>query len=481
MVDNEKILEMDPKKNAKIKKALMKTGLFEKASYTPYIGDEYEDAKEKILFIGDCKLPYDKRFLKESKDFPKVNYCTQIISYCSRETTKRKIRDEIKNEMNLDGENERPTFAYPQKIQSFSNLKKISFDSISYCNFVYDRFDRVKKGSIKPNQIPSGEELIDYLRVLKEVFNILNPHKVFFVDNATNEEVNNRKKVSFFDGKNFRDWICGKNIECKNLSGYCENVVEKEISFDTAQEKRDIIKQSEWIICEKNLENIEREIGNVVRKVCSQIDGDKLNRLLSEENPDLVLKDEIILPIDKWDAVALYVYQKKIEELKCHFKLLKKVYKEGDLYGMNDKLKKREKMDDFIFMLNFLENENYYIEYTSIPNMLKYISELREKNKDRIPGLDEKETLSRDGFYEYVNKKSNEKGKGVANILKSICSEMNSSPDEYGKYREIMKNKVFMAVNKRLDFKILNKEKYNLFKKDRKIDKIYWKTDYGLE
>lgn len=225
MVDNEKILEMDPKKNAKIKKALMKTGLFEKASYTPYIGDEYEDAEEKILFIGDCKLPVKNEFIKEGeKDiYPKANYCTQVVHYCKLIKDLDDVQD-IKSlkEHLVPPENKRLTMESIRTLKNYAKNKSFNYGNFAYYNFFNDQFDN---GSI-PNQGLSSKsnELKQYQNKLLAVVEKLSPDKIVIESSVVKNKIIGRSRDSSFFKKNGISYEVADEDDVSAIDNYDESI-----------------------------------------------------------------------------------------------------------------------------------------------------------------------------------------------------------------------------------------------------------------
>ena len=231
MTGNEEKLEMNPNANAKIKKSLMKTGIFEKASYTPYIGDGYEDAKEKILFIGNSKYPADRGIIEDNQNqnFPRINYCSQIISYCSQNleslTTGRLGKKTIR------------------VVKNYISQKNIELDSISFYNFYYDRFI---PGVEIPNQgfAADDENLKRYQKALLTVVKKLCPKTIICESSNLESQFDARSVDSkFFEGKSFIKWI--EDMKIKDLTPSPKERLKK-----IAQEK-DILDSSknqfEWI------------------------------------------------------------------------------------------------------------------------------------------------------------------------------------------------------------------------------------------
>ena len=231
MVSNEEKLEMSPKKNIKIKKSLMEAGAFEKASYTPYIGDGYEDAKEKILFIGNSKYPADRGIIEDNQNqnFPRINYCSQIISYCSQNleslTTGRLGKKTIR------------------VVKNYISQKNIELDSISFYNFYYDRFI---PGVEIPNQgfAADDENLKRYQKALLTVVKKLCPKTIICESSNLESQFDARSVDSkFFEGKSFIKWI--EDMKIKDLTPSPKECLKK-----IAQEK-DILDSSknqlEWI------------------------------------------------------------------------------------------------------------------------------------------------------------------------------------------------------------------------------------------
>ena len=474
MANIEEKLEMDPKKNVKIKKTLLETGIFEKASYTPYIGDGYGEAKEKILFIGDCKLPHDKHFLEETKNFPKVNYCTQIISYCNRETTNRKIRKEIKKEMNLKGKRERPTFSYPQKILGYTCQNKTNLENTSYCNFVYDRFERIKEGSIKKNEIPSGEDLNKYFQALAVIINKLKQKKIVFVDTSTEFEVNNRKRSDYFEKKKFSDWIKDKHISYEIITDIKPRINENSDSSD--QEYND------WIICKDNFEMISRELSNtnIVEQFRRHEDITNLNQTkfdkIAANFPNTEFNDEI-WSMDAVDCSVFFLCLKKLYETHRAFLRLMQRKDKGCLYQKDDEMKNEGKFEDFISLLAFLNKKRLYIESSLIPSMLEYIREIKKLNDEMIPRLGNNTQPSIEGFDTYMAENGKKSASGLHNTLKMLFFEINMLPSKRSvKYKRIMEEKIFKKrTSFPRDFKrLINKDSYTSFKENGDIEPFDW-------
>lgn len=482
MASNDEKLEMNPDKNVDIKKALMndkiKAVIFEKASYTPFIGDGYGDAEEKILFIGDCKLPLDKRFLEETEVFPKVNYCTQIISYCNRDTTKRKIRDEIKNEMNLDDKKERPTFAYPQKIHTY--LKGSSLKKISYCNFVYDRFDRIKNGTIKRNEIPCGNDFNKYFKALVTIVEKLNPQKIVFVDTSTEFEINERKQTCDFDYKTFNEWIETKGIK-KDVFSCTNNITNEifEISSDSIRDEDDLK------ICIDNIGDIGKK-GSILGDlydICERHfdDNKQFNKLLTEKfisydaffdssHLEKLLNHPLHLdPFDSLfsngmtlnheDAYLLFVCLKKCVKMRNTLNRLECEIGEKNAYQTLQERINEKKAMCIELMLDMIHPEHLYIAHTLIPSFFKYIDQKKDLEDEMFKG---EQNVSTDEFNDFLEEKYKskklEKAYGIGKTLKSIYWRFYNDKDKRG-YAKMMKESIFINKENREIWQLWNRKK----------------------
>lgn len=564
MANNEEILKMDPKKNAGIKSALMKASIFEKTSYTPYIGDGYEDAKEKILFIGDCKLPNDERFLEETKDFPKVNYCTQIISYCNRDTTKRKIRNKIKNEMNLDSKRVRPTFAYPQKIQNYiNNAPRISrifrinhtkpedfikilerlksgqgeirtnkstksvtvcdtnikieqmnkahqiFDvrkppksedyiksckniayNVAYYNFVYDRLEQIKNGTIKKNDIPSGNNLNKYFKALAIIIDKLNPKKIVFVDSSTESEINDRKQSCYFGNKKFNKWIEAKGI-IKDVISSTNNVTDatSENSSDSIRNEDDLkicidnigdigtsgsILGDLYDICDRHFDDKERFKKLLTEKFISYdafFDSSHLEKLLNDSlhlDPfDSLFSNGMFLNDE--ETYSLFACLKNCVIIRNVLKRLKCQIDGKKAYQTRQERTNEKKAKYIEFMLDMIHPEHLYIAHTLIPSFFKYIDQKSELEDEMPIG---EQNISTDEFNHFLEEKYNSKNlenaQGIGKTLDSIYRRFYSDKDKH-KYAKMMEESIFINKEKREIWQLWNKKElkdsgYNMWK-----------------
>lgn len=466
MAENDNMLEMDSKKNAKIKKALMKTGVFEKASYTPYIGDEYEDAEEKILFIGDCKLPQDKRFFKDSKDFPKVNYCTQIISYCNQNTSIRRIRDEIKEKMYL-GENERPTFAYPQRIQKYLEQNKVNYKKIAYFNFIYDRFD---KDSIRKISIPSGDDLEQYFKTLFVIIDKLNPEKIIYIDEAIFRTINNRKQTAVFNNKKFDMWIEEKEIkkEILSTSSSCNKSNENQIeNSDNSIRNDDVLNESIKLI-----KIVKDKLEAFFKEKLDISEGDFLALIDGVYNDPIEANNLYVDKLiesegDTWKIWNLMI---EISKIKNNLERLKRKIDEKKVYQTRQEQIIEKKAKYIEYMLDLTESERLYIGHTLIPSFFKYIDPKYELEKEMPEG---EQHYSSNEFNEFLKERFNanklEKSNGIGKTLNAIYKFFQHNPDKSKrKYAEMMKKSIFIAdSNRRIwqlwDKKTLVNHKYKMW------------------
>lgn len=276
MANNEEMVKMDPKKNAEIKKALLKAKIFEKASYTPYIGDGYKDAKEKVLFIGNSKYPADRGIIedKQNQNFPKINYCSQIVSYCMQDleslTTGRLGKKTIR------------------VVKDFISQKNIELDSISFYNFYYDRFI---PGVEIPNQgfAADDENLKRYQTALLTVVKKLRPKTIVCESSNLESQFDARSVDSrFFEGKSFIKWIEDKKIKDLTPSPkerFKKIAQEKDIlnssknQFEWIREQLDSILQSS-VPDDSDMMSLFKILNNESFKSIDGISQDKLKQLL---------------------------------------------------------------------------------------------------------------------------------------------------------------------------------------------------------
>ena len=234
MASNEETLEMNPKKNAEIKKALMKAEFFEKASYTPYIGDGYEDAKEKILFIGDCKLPVRNEFTKDDKKdiFPKINYCTQVVHYCKLIKDLDDIQDikTLKRHL-IPQENKRLSMESIRTLKKYAKNKSLNYEDFSYYNFYCDQFD----GVTIPNQGLSSksDKLKQYQNRLLLIIEKLNPDKIVIENSVVENKIIGRSRDSSFFKTNNISYEIADDSEESSLDDVNENLNWIEESLNT--------------------------------------------------------------------------------------------------------------------------------------------------------------------------------------------------------------------------------------------------------
>lgn len=213
MANTEEKLEMNPNQNDKIKKSLMKDGVFEKASYTPYIGDGYENAEKKFLFIGDCKLPVKKEFIKEDKKdiFPTTNYCTQIVHYCKLIKDMDDVEDikTLKDHL-IPPENKRLSMESIRTLKKYVKNKAINYEDFAYYNFFYNQFDNV----VIPNQGLSSksDKLKKYQDKFLTVIKKINPDRVVIENSVLKNKIIGRSRdSSFFERNDISYEIAGEN------------------------------------------------------------------------------------------------------------------------------------------------------------------------------------------------------------------------------------------------------------------------------
>lgn len=305
MAGNDKILEMNPKKNAKIKKALIKTGIFEKSSYTPYIGDEYEDAEKKFLFIGNSKYPADDNFIEDiqEQNYPRTNYCSQITSYCKQDLKSIETKRLGKKTIRV--------------VKTFTKQERLDLNSICFYNFYYDRF--VKGVEIPDQGFKSKDErLFKYQNALMSVIKILKPNKILCESYDLEFKIDGRCKCSeSFEGKSFSTWIGLMKIE------------------DCTPRKREKVKKvglEKKILksCNDNLFEIRRNLtvflDLFVEQWNSKHDEDFLNEdCLNKLFEILIVKsiEEIDLLVKQWPIMLMMIHVlnkmsfENVDELTC--------------------------------------------------------------------------------------------------------------------------------------------------------------------
>ncbi len=296
---NDMTIIMDSKKNVKIKISLKK--IFEKASYTPYVGDGYGATNEKILFIGNCKLPMDENFIEENKMFPTTNYCTQVVYY-SNVDPKEKLISET-------GRLSRKTIKW---LGDAIKASKKEVCDISYYNFYYDQFeDNIEI----PNQGLSlgGDDLKKYQTALQKVIEILKPNKVFCESTVLEGQIDGRKShPDAFEGASFAKWLEKKRIE------FCDPS-KKGASKNRSQEKNAQNYYKDGIVW------IHKQMNDVL---CASVKEDSRTRKLFE-----MLNNKSFEDIDKIDDEKL----SDIEKMIC---ILNKVTIEDvDRFSFQDLMK----------------------------------------------------------------------------------------------------------------------------------------------
>lgn len=389
MVNNEEILKMNPKKNIEIKKALMKDGIFEKASYTPYIGDGYEDAKEKILFIGDCKLPTNSKFIEDSEKnyFPQINYCTQIIHYCKLIKKMNEVEDikAIKETLTAP-KNKRLTMDSIRTLKKYAQKNPLNYKNFAYYNFFYNQFDNVTI----PNQGLSSksDKLKQYQSTFLSVVKTLNPNKIV-IENSV-----------------LKDKIIGRS---RDLSFFKENKISYEIAnVDNASAIDNYYEKLSWNNSDLEIEflaTVEAEHEDVYSflKILNKIPLNKIDKLKNNEKLELLNLIQFLHRVSTTNVNRLH-YDEILKLFQCLYKFffkknLKKFNIEKNKKGAFSLLKKfieeyfdiyvekkisTRKIDKF-FKENYFENLNN-LEFQN--ELQKLIEEL-----DLITGGLEKKSL----------------------------------------------------------------------------------------
>lgn len=421
------------KYDTKIKKSLMEDGTFEKASYTPYIGNGYENAEEKILFVGDCRLP-----IKEYESKRKTNnYCNRIIDYCSQnlKTKKTELR------MGIDAIN---------GLKKFINENEKKWENISYYNFFFNQFDKHADKSIFFNQGPAGDILEQYLTALKKVVVALKPTKILLLGNAIKTKINDRLKYpKSFNGKKFLAWITSMEIEYSVIPLRQPHIVRNKLGDQATVPIRPY---SDLELCINNIGNFKkrfsilRDLSDLLTPhITDKTRYSELSKIPSNDiDPfDPVFPEKIIL--DNFDACIIYLCMRKINQTRKALIRIKEKIEAKKAYQTPQERINEKKARYFEFMLDLIHPEHLYIAHTLIPSFLKYIDQKDELEDEMFDGEADISTAEFNQFLKKLHEKNAlEKARGIELTLNSVY-KIFCSNESKNKYAKMMKESIFIS------------------------------------
>ena len=463
------MIKMNGDKNTEIKNALMEalkegTFIFKRASYTPFIGDDYDSESEKILYIGDSKIPKDNAFIKETKNrkYPTENYCTQIMSYC--------------NDENLGGGEQKSKEVRLGKKQLEKLKKHIDgrIQSVAYYNFYYDRFD----GKKIPNQGLSGKELKIYLRAFRFVVEILKPQKIIFWGNTI---VNRLKKSNIrpdaFKGKNLEEWL--------EFMGIREERIPLKGNLDSPASNNVVLKG-----CIDNLRMILREFGNIFND--SWTDNERiraLNRMPYDKiDPFDSAFEEVSKSLNSDEMGFAFMCMKTLRKTERDLISLREKIDGKKVYQTESELKKEKDIRLYKWMSRLLEECDVYVPTTLIPLLLDYIE--NQENLDDEMLFEDEAVLSVDDFNTYSaewrstlddSKKQRINATGEHNNVLAIYKYLKNSNERDDKDdAEIMEKRIFVPTKKnKYDFtKLIIQKQFEIFLDDGSIE-IWRPNDFS--
>lgn len=428
--------KMSTKYNSEMKKRLVTAFkehrlIFKKASYTPFIGDDYAQSEFKILFVGDVKINVEANVLSQHqrKGYPAVNYCSYVVSSNKR-------------------------------MQKFITDKGWKIESIAYYNFFYDRFDGVKI----PNQGACGKELEKYLKAFVSVIETLNPDRIYFWGKDVTTKIKRLRRPNAFNGKTFDEFVDKKNIRITELNLHAgDNYVYKK-HFSLMCNRHD------FSSCVEALEEIIDLLSTDMRL---GYQGDE-NELRNAN--EIIYDDENIFEIPPslskgivWDRYATWNFF-------LHIRRLSIIYKEFN-YFLEDKKKKpivlkfyerkmEEKVKEIIRMLDVLVKWELYVPYILIPSLLSYIDEEVMRSDQKIPLFGDDAVISVEQFYAYL-KNEMKQAYGIENMLKGVYKRLRNGSEEERKYANLMKEQIIVDVPKRRVTKLIDKEILDSLKEEK--------------
>lgn len=403
---------MNKNKNVSFKRELLK--VFEKRDNFPFIGDDYENAAHKVLFIGNVKSGYEPTKNRTVKQYPSENYYASIFDSSNNKLSEitSKIRERYARIKGVESD---------ERNSDYKN-------EISFCNFDLDYYNH-----LEDNKCPKGADFQKSTRAIKKVVEILQPNKVVFVGNQALV-------------------MASRNIskEKKGIANLPDFLKKLGIGFVTLPLKKNALEKKDDCAFQNNSnESILDDPLNTLKDIVS-VYYDRTFKSLSDD-PYLMELDEI--PVDDLfdkkngddiiEGVSFneYFWFRKLKEGINKIETVNKSIKAKGLIKTDAELRQEDEANRIKRMVDWLEKLDCCIAEGFVPDFLSFLSK-----KDVCGALEITEN-----FVRSFNQEEDVVGRsGASQKLNMAYRILNSSGDSEDKrIAQCMKNRIFVGIKNR--------------------------------